>query len=235
MVDVPRELTCRAVFDLEPLDGTLIEKDRLNSFATDDESLLFVRVARINHSCDSNACQSFENGTMVISALREIIPGEEITINYTNFNGRTSALDPASARELLVEKWGIVCSDDCKCNNKSFNEKVWACRNLDSAISDMISQNLFSDGLEIVDKLIPLLDEVGATWGWREHVNWSGFLFAVMSDSAMDRALGYGKEAIRIHQAVHHPSSEYVDEMVTAVADPYLFSSNIRIHAAQSA
>lgn len=38
----------------------------------------------INHSCEPNADVSIIDGFMVVFALREILPGEEITVDYLN-------------------------------------------------------------------------------------------------------------------------------------------------------
>ena len=38
----------------------------------------------INHSCEPNADAVIIHGSMVVFALREILPGEEITVDYLN-------------------------------------------------------------------------------------------------------------------------------------------------------
>jgi SET domain-containing protein len=38
----------------------------------------------INHSCEPNADVFIIEGFMIIVALREIVPGEEITVDYLN-------------------------------------------------------------------------------------------------------------------------------------------------------
>ena len=235
MVEVPRPVTSESVLELEPLYGTALEKERLNSFCTGEESLLFVRVARINHSCDSNACQSLEGRTMVVSAIRDIQPGEEICINYTNINGRNTQTDPESARELLLEKWGISCPDDCKCRNQQFINDLRRCRSLDAEIADMLSRNDHVGGLKKVDELLRLLTQIQATWGWYEHIYWAGFTFAVLQDSGLGAAKTYGTEALKLHASVHLPSSEQVDEIVEALDAPQNFRMHLLKHAAQSA
>ncbi len=60
--------------DLEPKDGSLEEKLRLNSFNSHVGSVLSLRLARINHACISNACHYFEDTTnvKVVHSTREI-------------------------------------------------------------------------------------------------------------------------------------------------------------------
>ena len=38
----------------------------------------------INHSCEPNADAFMADGVMIVFALREILPGEEITVDYLN-------------------------------------------------------------------------------------------------------------------------------------------------------
>jgi uncharacterized protein len=38
----------------------------------------------LNHSCEPNAGVSISDGFMIIFALREIFPGEEVTVDYLN-------------------------------------------------------------------------------------------------------------------------------------------------------
>ena len=82
MVDRPKHIGFPAVRDLEPTGGLLYEKERLNSFMVDTESLLCLRVARINHACIPNSAQVFDAdmGVMIVVANRDIQPGEEISI-----------------------------------------------------------------------------------------------------------------------------------------------------------
>lgn len=42
------------------------------------------RTKYINHCCDPNSDALVKNGTLIIYALREIAPGEEITVDYLN-------------------------------------------------------------------------------------------------------------------------------------------------------
>lgn len=61
----------------------------------------------INHSCDPNADAFVIGGSLVIFALREIAPGEEITVDYLNsFEQDQSVCQclTASCRQRLIEK-----------------------------------------------------------------------------------------------------------------------------------
>jgi uncharacterized protein len=61
----------------------------------------------INHSCDPNADAFVIRGSLIIFALREIAPGEEITVDYLNsFEQDQSVCQcrPASCRQRIIQK-----------------------------------------------------------------------------------------------------------------------------------
>ncbi|KAF2719433.1 SET domain-containing protein [Polychaeton citri CBS 116435] len=74
---------------------------------------LFPNVARINHSCMPNAHVCFYDpntvkyedgkGRMIIHALRDIAPGEEVVISYF------SILLPKEVRQERARKWSFEC------------------------------------------------------------------------------------------------------------------------------
>jgi len=65
------------------------------------------RTQYINHSCDPNADAFVIGGSLVIFALREIAPGEEITVDYLNsFEQDQSVCQcrTASCRQRIIQK-----------------------------------------------------------------------------------------------------------------------------------
>jgi len=61
----------------------------------------------INHSCDPNADAFVIGGSLFIFALREIAPGEEITVDYLNsFEQDQSVCQclTASCRQRIIQK-----------------------------------------------------------------------------------------------------------------------------------
>ncbi|KAK0613173.1 hypothetical protein B0T14DRAFT_384451, partial [Immersiella caudata] len=69
---------------------------------------LFPRVSRINHACRPSAITRFDEQTlsMTIRAMKNIEPGEEITLSYTDFG-----LSYNERQRNLKAKWGFDC--DC--------------------------------------------------------------------------------------------------------------------------
>ncbi|KAF5364847.1 hypothetical protein D9757_011274 [Collybiopsis confluens] len=67
---------------------------------------LFPKTSRCNHSCGPNAIWSFDqlNFTLTLSAVREILPGQEITISYIN-----PFLPRHFRRAHLESKWNFIC------------------------------------------------------------------------------------------------------------------------------
>ena len=67
-----------------------------NSFAISNHCCgLFIKISRINHSCDPNACYN-HNGRLEkqVTAIRSIAKGEEITISYTDKFSETKGSRP---------------------------------------------------------------------------------------------------------------------------------------------
>lgn len=56
----------------------------VGSFLNNEGSGLYVLQSTVNHSCLSNAVVEFpySNNTLVLKAIRDIQPGEEISISY---------------------------------------------------------------------------------------------------------------------------------------------------------
>ncbi|KAI1483512.1 SET domain-containing protein [Daldinia eschscholtzii] len=78
------------------------------SFTLADEShmALYPDVSRVNHACRPNSYIRFTPSTLAVSvvALRDIKPGEEITITYVPL-GNTR-----DERQEALQKWGFECT-----------------------------------------------------------------------------------------------------------------------------
>jgi hypothetical protein len=222
LVDPVRDVTFPGVLDLQPINGTLLDKERLNSFRSSDESMLFIRVARMNHDCNANASQAFDEDSrvMLVVANRDIHPGEEICINYTNLNGKSGYCSPDEARLILRDKWGIVCADTCKCFDIEYSKMLTRCRDLDHELNRMIYAGNPAGGLLKVDELLGLLDIVNATWTWKRRANWKGFKIAIMRPDTLKLASIYGRRAVCIYSAISHPASDKAKVFEQAVEDP---------------
>lgn len=83
---------------------------QFNDKGVGDEYLcLFPRVSRINHACRPNANAKFIPRTLLmeIRALRDVVPGEEISISYGEVD-----LKYADRQRLYSGNWGFTCTCD---------------------------------------------------------------------------------------------------------------------------
>jgi hypothetical protein len=73
---------------------------------------LFPDISRLNHDCRPNAGYLFDhkNMTHYIHALRDILPGEELTLSYTN-----PSVSRQERQDRLKRLWGFQCECDL-CN-----------------------------------------------------------------------------------------------------------------------
>jgi hypothetical protein len=213
MVDRPRQITFPAVQDLEPLSGTLVEKECLNSFVVqadaETNSVLCLRVARINHSCNPNSSQIFDAdmGVMIVVANRDIQEGEEISISYLNSLGRNSPHSPKTGRILLREKWDIECPTDCSCYDSKFQEELGACRTIHNAL---VTE---ADIVDRIDELLDRLGKLNVAWLWKMDALWDAFEILSADPSTIDLARVHGDKALELCRSIFHPHSDRSQEM----------------------
>eukprot|EP01031_Cornospumella_fuschlensis_P031193 gene31193-37700_t len=95
---------------LEECRTTLLKLSN-NAFSITDSSLeiighgLYLHASVFNHSCQPNAIHTFQQETMVITALRDIQPGEEILVSYIDL------AMPRELRQSALLPYGFIC--DC--------------------------------------------------------------------------------------------------------------------------
>lgn len=77
-----------------------------NSFeCLDNKYAVFQIASRFNHDCSPNVSRGFtKEGFMVLVARRDIVQGEELTINYSHDSGTTE-----ERRRILMEGWRFKC------------------------------------------------------------------------------------------------------------------------------
>ncbi|EON98275.1 putative lysine methyltransferase protein [Phaeoacremonium minimum UCRPA7] len=63
----------------------------------------FSGASRMNHDCRPNVAYRITNITHITTAIRDIAPGEELTISYINANL------PRSERQERLSQWGFQC------------------------------------------------------------------------------------------------------------------------------
>ncbi|KAJ4351518.1 uncharacterized protein N0V89_006861 [Didymosphaeria variabile] len=97
---------------------------QFNDGGVGDEYLcLFPQVSRINHACQPNANAKFIPRTLLmeIRALRDIEPGQEITISYGKVD-----LKYAERQKLYRDNWGFKCTCNlCASGIYKISESDW--------------------------------------------------------------------------------------------------------------
>ena len=68
----------------------------------------YMDVSRLNHSCYPNAILSFyDDGNVDVIAIRDMIQGETVEINYISRLWRAST---TARRAVLLRNWGFTCA-----------------------------------------------------------------------------------------------------------------------------
>ncbi len=158
------------MMDLEPKNGSLDDKFRLNAFngsssREDGKHYVGVRLSRLNHSCHPNADHVYDDVACVaiLFAQRDIQPGEEICIDYTYFRALepsrpTAKLDSKEEFKLiqsnLLDKFGIICPDDCFCKNSESKKLIVKGRKLHEEVLLLASKVMLEDALIAGEKLL---------------------------------------------------------------------------------
>eukprot|EP01041_Mallomonas_annulata_P006912 gene6912-14039_t len=100
----------------------IAQRLRQNAFTITDEEMnaqgigLYLIASMFNHSCVANAHHSFNGTTLTVRALRDISPGEEVTISYIDV-GRPVWW----RRSKLLSSYGFTCHCS-RCSTRDTNE-----------------------------------------------------------------------------------------------------------------
>nr|XP_040574642.1 uncharacterized protein LOC121123582 [Lepeophtheirus salmonis] len=119
---------------------------KTNSFAIAVNSRtylgLFPNVARINHSCIPN-CHHYwtsKTGKYTVRSVKEIKPGEEITISYMSPLQREDFHSRDSRQKILYEEFGFYCEcRSCLDWSESEDENRYTIRNIEKCWKDYAS------------------------------------------------------------------------------------------------
>jgi len=114
---------------------------RTNGVNTDDEgrtTCVFRNFSLLNHSCAPNAMRNVDEGESVevtVTAARDILKGEEITIKY--FNQEFASLNRENRRKKLLN-WGFqCCCDICTLDEDALKRNEEARETLESIKAEL--------------------------------------------------------------------------------------------------
>jgi hypothetical protein len=100
---------------------SLISIFQTNCMEMDKGAAIFPKAARFNHSCNPNACFSWNSaiGKETIHAMNDIQPGEEITLSYCDM------IHDKVLRSWELKHYGFVCN--CRaCAENEDDESTFA-------------------------------------------------------------------------------------------------------------
>ncbi|KAK3317268.1 hypothetical protein B0T19DRAFT_434601, partial [Cercophora scortea] len=156
---------------------------------------LFPNVARINHACDANAFVHFSEVTlaMTIWSARDIEPGEEITISYS---------DPTATYEerqnALLNIWGFKCNCDmCSAplsHRGASDTRRRALRQLQKDVIEQAQKGEFREAIQTVEEIFRVVEveKLGPYMG--DMFETPARLYYHMGD--LERALEYTKMSL---------------------------------------
>ena len=131
-----------------------------------------LRTSRVNHSCQPNACASYDQVARVniLVAQQDIQPGEEICIIYSFFgcfisprhgfvHPKDAGLSPddqhfAHIKRSLMVNWGITCPPDCYCKNPQAKKLVLEGKKLYKMMVSFATESRFEDALTAGENLL---------------------------------------------------------------------------------
>ncbi|KAH8895247.1 SET domain-containing protein [Thozetella sp. PMI_491] len=172
---------------------------------------LFPELSRLNHDCRPNARIYFSEKamTMVVWSLRDIEPGEEITISCNNPNLHTGFTYQERQR-TTADLWGFHCNCPlCSVNPEAraiSDERRTSIRVLRAEIVQAINSGNLTRALEIDEELIDLVSKEDMTPHYRDYFQISAQLYNVVGN--LDKAEEYVKIVLEELQRYGWPGPE---------------------------
>ncbi|RDI89529.1 hypothetical protein Vi05172_g108 [Venturia inaequalis] len=129
-----------------------------NAFNVFDFAAVFPETARMNHDCRPNAGYYFDKATFThkVHAVREIPPGEEITISYIN-----PFLTSQQRLDRIPNQWGFNCTcplcSSSKENLSASDQRLQEIRTLESQLQDLAANR--AANVETAERLVSLYRE----------------------------------------------------------------------------
>jgi hypothetical protein len=198
----------------------VIRTNAFDIYPDDDEEgseilfVVFPEIARMNHDCRPNAEYRFDRGTLAqyITALRDIFPGEELTLTY---------IDPEKPRAArmgkLEDNWGFKCTcSHCTMDRARADES-------DARIAQIKklwdSRDEAGRGSPEMAELIISLYEQERLWGKMP----GALVFAALEFNAAGdpwTAVKYARRAIEVSIPILGENSKEVRQMKKLAEDP---------------
>ncbi|KAK0624985.1 RmlC-like cupin domain-containing protein [Bombardia bombarda] len=150
--------------DVSEMEDVLVTNSFVVKVGPENYMALFPDLARVNHACNPNAFIHFSEKTlgMTVWSSRDIEPGEEITITYSD-----AGLLHAERQERLQSVWGFkctcsLCTAPPEVRNASDTRRL-EIRNLQEEVLNLAQKGDFPGAVTTVERLFEVIEEEGLT------------------------------------------------------------------------
>ncbi|KAI1435187.1 SET domain-containing protein [Xylaria sp. CBS 124048] len=170
-------------------------------------------IAQINHDCRPNVHYRLNNMTMTAVAVRDIQPGEELTVSYVD------VFLPSKARKERIRNWGFECACSlCQATKEetiASDERLRRIRQLASDLSNF--KNVTRTG-DMGAEYVALHEEEGLSAQLGSAYTRAALNFALFGDEEQTRI--YALKAAEQLSIEKGPESEDAHTMRNLAADP---------------
>ena len=208
------------------MDGTLNQKIELNWLGGDiseDGSYVCGRISRANHNCNPNAAHFLDETfhVKILYAERDIQPGEEICISYTNFTDCSASITSDEARMLLALKWKIHCPSDCYCFQPEVVDLAQRAKYLDAEIQVVASTSPdTTKALKLIRELLSIHERLSSSQVSKMRTFYDGFQFSIMRRNTIMASKSFIEAAYDINSHILSPKSEKLKQMHLYLENP---------------
>ncbi|KAK1757823.1 SET domain-containing protein 5 [Echria macrotheca] len=138
-----------------------IDRNSFRMFINGEENFsghlgVYPEASRMNHDCRPNIHYRIENITHISVAVRDIHPGEELTVSYID------GLQPRAERQSRLSDWGFACTcAHCRMSDAeaaASDTRMERIQNIEGALEKMMASGSGIDP-RLGDELVRLLHE----------------------------------------------------------------------------
>ena len=194
--------------------------ENLSGYRNQDDwkTIVALRIARVNHSCQPNAAAIYDETACVaiLFAQKTIQPGEEISISYyptflflippllnDELAGKSIEEELNILKHQMAAEHGITCLANCYCNDPGFRALILEGRKLFMTVVTLAHrQHKIEEALDAGDKLLDIYRRLNLSWIYRGHTEHTLFHFAVRKSETLPRAKQYIRSAFELFSKI---------------------------------
>ena len=235
--------------DLGPEGDTLQQKFTKNTFMganmeSGGPKAVALRIARVNHCCQPNAATIYDDTARVaiLFALKDIQPGEEISISYYSHlfalgSVRLSSSSPKWSlgkefnylKNRILSGYGITCPASCSCNDPTIRALIHEARQLDRTVMTLAGQFKSKKALEAGEKLLEIYGRLNVSWCYPGLTYFLLFRVAVQRSELLPKAKHYILSAAEIFGKICPYSERTTKRMVKLCEHPETDPDHMKI------